>query len=85
MVACERVLSPHMLRVLCLLFVLSNSAIAFTPAPPRLIRPQPHLAPTWKTARMRPRIEGGRTRRVTSHPRMTPSYLYLNKGTRVLL
>ena len=57
--SCERVLSPHMLRVLCLLFVLSN-AIAFAPTPARLARP--HLAPTPQTARIRPRIEGTRMR-----------------------
>ena len=57
--SCKRVLSPHMLRVLCLLFVLSN-AIAFAPTPARLARP--HLAPTPQTARIRPRIEGTRMR-----------------------
>ena len=46
-----------MLRVLCLLFVLSNSAIAFTPTPAQLVRP--HLAPT---SGMRPRIEVTRMR-----------------------
>ena len=50
----------HMLRTLVLLFVLA-SATAFTPTPPRLVRP--HLAahkPNAQAARPCPRVEGAR-------------------------
>ena len=49
-----------MLRALVLLFVLANSAIAFTPTLPRLGRS--HLAPKPSTQAARPRVEGARPR-----------------------
>ena len=53
-------LHAHMLRALVLLFVLANSAIAFTPTLPRLGRS--HLAPKPSTQAARPRVEGARPR-----------------------
>ena len=53
--------TPHMLRAPVLLFVLANSAIAFIPTSPRLVRP--HLAahkPNAQAARPCPRVEGAR-------------------------